>query len=432
MTTEDLSELVEKCQQITGTYYLSGVRSQLIPRAWLDLLTAGTGVDPDMHYVLDGVVNGFKVVSDNAEIEGYDCKNYASCRDKKNALKLNEIIMNELCQGKLSEACEKPTCVHAMGVVKKKDSKKIRQIIDCKRPICYSVNNFTDGVVDNFQFVTVDTVVGKIVAGKWYMSTVDLSNAYRSVLIHPENRKFFGIRFEETYLVDNFLCFGCRSSPFIFNRLTDCVARYMRDKGVDCFNYLDDIICVSESFEQGVQDQLFLIRTLRSLGFGMAWEKITSPSRVCTYLGIVIDSEKRKLCLPPERLGKLRDELKFWEKKRKATEKQLQVLIRRLGHCARIIRGGKLYMFFLFKKLHEAKSKKRVKLDDDFHQDLSWWRMFAEHFNSVSLCNVYEEGLWVSVCDVGNHVRVAGLEIDDWFSLSYTPTQAVFYEKEGM
>lgn len=87
-------------------------------------------------------------------------------------------------------------------------------------------------------------------------------------------------------------------------------------------------------------------------------------------------------------------------------------------------------MFFLFKKLHGAKSKRRVKLDNEFHQDLSWWRMFAEHFNSVSLCNVYETGLWVSVCDRGNQVRVAGLEFDDSFSLSYTPDQAVFYDNE--
>lgn len=212
---------MKKCQQITGTYYLSGVRSQLIQAGWLDLLTSGTGVDPDFHFVLDGIVNGFKVISDKAEIEGYDCKNYASCRDEIHSLRLREIL-DEMRQGKLSEVCDKPMCVHAIGVVKKKDSKKIRQIIDCKRSISYSVNNFTDGIIDNFQFVKVDTVVGKILAGKWFISTVDLSNAYRSVLIHPGNRKFFGVRFEEKYLVDNFLCFGCRSSPFIFNRLTDC------------------------------------------------------------------------------------------------------------------------------------------------------------------------------------------------------------------
>lgn len=137
-----------------------------------------------------------------------------------------------------------------------------------------------------------------------------------------------------------------------------------------------------------------------------------------------MDSERKELRLPPDRLIKLREELKFWQNKRKVTEKQLQVLIGTLGHCARIIRGGKLYMFFLFEKLRESKSKNRVKLDDDFHQDLSWWKMFAEHFNSVPLCNVYESGAWVSVCDSGNYVRVAGLEFDDKVLLYYTPCQA--------
>lgn len=75
------------------------------------------------------------------------------------------------------------------------------------------------------------------------------------------------------------------------------------------------------------------------------------------------DTEKKELRLPEGRLAKLKGELEFWKGKSKATEKQLQVLVGHLSHCARIIKEGKLYMHYLFKKLKEAKGKRRVKLD---------------------------------------------------------------------
>lgn len=86
--------------------------------------------------------------------------------------------------------------------------------------------------------------------------------------------------------MDSCLCFGSRSAPFIFNRITDAVCRYLRDRGILCFNYLDDIICVSGNIDSGVRDQLEVIRILRYLGFYIALKKICSPTRVCVYLGI--------------------------------------------------------------------------------------------------------------------------------------------------
>lgn len=429
LTCGDLGELVYRCKNVKGDYFLQGIRSQLKPHGWLDMLTGGTGVDPDILFILDGIMNGFRVVDVQASVDGYYCNNYSSCYTTGNEKKLKELLQDELSQGKLSYTKNCPKCVHAVGIVKKKDSEKIRPIIDCKRPEGTSVNNYTEGIMDTFKFLKIDTVVEVILTGKQYVSTVDLSHAYRSVLIHPENRELFGLSYEGKFMVDNFLCFGCRASPFIFNRLTDSVCRYMRDQGIDCYNYLDDIVCVSETFQKGVNDQLTLIQVLRKLGFGIAWAKVNSPAKLVTFLGVVIDTEKRELRLPEERLCKLRNELGFWKQKKKATEKQLQVLVGHLSHCARIIKGGKLYMYYLFKKLKEAQGKRRVKLDDQFHRDLSWWYMFAEHFNSVSLCNVNAEGTWIALSDEGNNVRVWGWEFDERISVWFTPEQAIFYEK---
>lgn len=141
---------------------------------------------------------------------------------------------------------EKPYCVHSLGVIKKKNCSKIRPITDCSVPENVSVNSYMNDVCEKFSYVTVGDVVSSIVEGKCnYMSTVDLASAYRSVPINAQNRQYFGLEWKGSYFVDNFLCFGTKSAPYIFSRLTDAICRYMRRRKVNCYSYLDDIICIS-------------------------------------------------------------------------------------------------------------------------------------------------------------------------------------------
>lgn len=239
-----------------------------------------------------------------------------------------------------------------------------------------------DRVQDCFSYVTIDRIVSTIIERSYsYISTVDLASAYQSVLISPEDHSYFGIEWEGRYFVDNFLCFGSRLAPFIFSRLTDAVCRYMNDHGTRCYSYLDDAICLSSSFEEGIRDQLFLIRTLRNLGFYIAWQKVVSPCTVATHLGIVLDIEGKQLRLLHDRIERVRLELSFWENRKKATEKQLSILIGHLCHCAKIIRDGNLYLFHLFEALREAKRKRKIKLLREFFSDLSWWSLSLNHLN---------------------------------------------------
>lgn len=134
-TNESLSELVNECIHCVSPYYLEGIRSQLNPKEWLNLLTSGTGVDPDFHYILDGVMNGFRVLDRNADIPSYDCPNYSSCFGEENLSKLRGIVSSELESGKISKVVNAPKCVHSLGTIKKKDSKKIRPITDCSQPV---------------------------------------------------------------------------------------------------------------------------------------------------------------------------------------------------------------------------------------------------------------------------------------------------------
>ena len=68
----------------TSHHFLSGVKSQMCVYAWRNMLMGGDdrlygeGFDPDILYVLNGIINGFKVVDPGAEIPSYHCENYSS------------------------------------------------------------------------------------------------------------------------------------------------------------------------------------------------------------------------------------------------------------------------------------------------------------------------------------------------------------------
>lgn len=62
LTDNNLSRLVYLCESVDNPHLLDGVRTQLSPKKWLELLTYDGLADPDVHYILDGVLNGFNVM----------------------------------------------------------------------------------------------------------------------------------------------------------------------------------------------------------------------------------------------------------------------------------------------------------------------------------------------------------------------------------
>lgn len=409
----DLLSLMNIIRESNDVHYIGGLRSQLHPKAWLYMLSFGSAYDPDILYLLNGIYFGFKVVDVDAKVDRYFCKNYSSCILPENRKKLKCLLQCEVEEGKLSVVESRPFCVHALGVIAKKGTSKIRPITDCSQPELRSVNSFMDSVQNKFHYVTVGNIVSHILEGKCIvMSTVDLASAYRSIMIRPTDRGYFGLCFEDQYYVDNCLCFGSRCAPFIFNRITDSVCRYLCDQGILCWNYLDDVICLSRDLDSGIKDQLALINTLRRLGFYIAWNKVHSPSYECVYLGIEINTVEMCLRLPSDRLERLRAELGFWKGRRKAMEKQLQILAGHMNHCAKIIQGANLYMHFLYTLLAEARSKCKVKLSEDFHDDLSWWTNLAFSFNCVPLVDLNLERSWISVASGSFSVLTEGAVFD--------------------
>lgn len=377
----------------TSGHWIGGLPAQLRPSTWIRELRHS--VDTEMkQFILEGVINGFPIVDDDCVIDAYDCANYKSATEGPAAEFISNLMIKELVECKLIQSEEHPRCIHSMGAVPKKAG-KYRMITDCSRPKGLSINNYMTSTCKDFSYESLDRVVAALGQGD-FMATVDIASAYRSVSIKPNHRKFLGIRWtfagQQFLLNDTRLCFGLTCAPYIFSMLSKVVVDSMHSRGfTKVFCYLDDYIVIGKGFEECCHIQNTLIRLLGEFGFFVNWDKCSSPSTYCTYLGIAVDSVSMQISLPQEKLLKLHKEIEFFDGKRRATKRQIQRLAGVLGHCSKVVRGGRIFsrrIIDMLKGLPEENI--RITLSDEFKRDIDWWKKNAPTFNGTS-CIITKE-----------------------------------------
>lgn len=368
----------------SNRFHANVLGSQLNIPGWLHELSFENDVNLK-NYLLFGVQEGFLIVDQEAEIESYEGKNYPSVLKGEAHQFIDDLITSELNARKYVIAEHKPHCIHGLGAVPKK-SGGWRPITNCKQPVGSSVNSYMTTTYKEFCYATVDTVISMVQQG-CYMASVDIQAAYRSILVHPSQWKFQGVKWQingkATYLYDTHVCFGLKCAPYLFTQVSNFVLRCLQRRGFyKSIVYLDDFLVFGDTRQECETAQLTLISILRSLGFYIAWKKCTTPSQVITYLGVVFNSIDMSVSLPSEKMSKLQSEVRFFIGKTRASKRQVQRLCGILSHCAKVVKGGRTFSQRVINMLKGwTTSKKRIRLPTEFKYDLYWWRDFAAVFN---------------------------------------------------
>lgn len=370
--------------RLQHNHMIQGQRSQMNLNGWSHELSFETDLQLK-DYLWNGVKDGFHIIDCDVDVPSYECFNYSSALQGEAYKAIDKLILKEIEDGKYILSETKPHNVHAMGAVPKADL-SYRPITDCKRPLFSSVNNYMNTTHQAFSFSTVDDVSDMIVP-QCYMATVDISSAYRSITINPKDWDRQGISWvvndEKRYYKDTRLCFGAKCAPFIFTQISRFITNCMVRRGFpNIIGYIDDFWISENSYERCVAAQNSLLGLLGDLGFAASWHKCTSPCQSIRYLGIIFDSINMTMSLPSDKMQKLRSELEFFVKRKRATKHQLQRLCGVLSHAAKVVYGGRIFsrrMIDLLKGLPDKNV--RIKLSDDFKEDLQWWRTYAANFN---------------------------------------------------
>ena len=273
----------------------------------------------------------------------------------------------------------------------KKDSKSRRIITDMTFPKEYSINSyiFKNTVVGEQRIhalPTIDNLVDHLTqVGKGaFLSSLDVSRAYKNFKADVLDWPLLNIAWRGKYFCDVTMPFGARASSSCMQRVAEKIMSILKDKDVNGFMYLDDIVLISPSREKAERDFQCARDLLAELGLPEAKKKAQTPATSVTWLGIIISAKDMTLTVPPRKLKDILKQVRHIAKKRSISKKQLQSLIGRLVHISKCIKPARLFISRLLEALR-AMNKGYININSEMRADLGWFVEFASQWNGVAV-----------------------------------------------
>jgi hypothetical protein len=160
---------------------------------------------------------------------------------------------------------------------------QLRPIINLK-----PLNQFVKKI--HFKMETVESVFPMLRQGD-YMGSIDLKDAYFSVPIARDHRKFLRFIWENQRYQFTCLPFGLSSSPRVFTKVLRPVVAALRHQGIRMVIYLDDLLVMASSKNECSKHLMMAVKLLQSLGFVINKEKsLLIPTQQIEFLGYVLSS----------------------------------------------------------------------------------------------------------------------------------------------
>lgn len=106
------------------------------------------------------------------------------------------------------------------------------------------------------------------------------------------------------------MCFGLKSVPAIFNSVSSFITRFVKIMGFPVVGYLDDYFVAGPNYEICLERQRWLVGFLEYLGFSVNYSKVTPPSQVPKFLGIIVDRNRMVFRLLEEKITKALEGIK--------------------------------------------------------------------------------------------------------------------------
>ena len=139
-----------------------------------------------------------------------------------------------------------------------------------------------------------------------YMASIDLTDAYYTVPVALEHRKY--LRFFWRNRLFQYTCLpnGLASAPRYFTKLLKPVYSTLRSQGYLNVGYIDDSYLQGDSKTECRSNILTTLKLLESLGFLINHEKsVLQPCQKLAFLGFLLDSVNMKVSLTAEKREKI-------------------------------------------------------------------------------------------------------------------------------
>ena len=213
-----------------------------------------------------------------------------------------------------------------------------------------------------------------------YMVTIDFKDAYFSIPIHQSHRKFLRFSWRNQLFQFAALPFGLTSAPRVFTKVLKPVIASMRQRGIRCLIYIDDLIIVASSKMECNEQAVFAVQLLTDLGFNVNMEKSNLvPKTRVEFLGFVLDSIRMELFLPEKKKENILQRIRNLLMSRQILVRQVSSMVGLMQSAKWAVMPAVIYYRFLQRDLNSALEEtgrdydSLIMLSQEARQELKMW-----------------------------------------------------------
>lgn len=221
--------------------------------------------------------------------------------------------------------------------------------------------------------------------------SIDLKDAYYSVPVSVEHRKF--LRFVWQNQIYEFTCLpnGLSCAPRIFTKILKPPLSHLHQQGHISVAYLDDIYLQGQDFQDYLVNVIDTIILLSKLGFVIHPEKSCFvPSQSLTILGFIINSATMTIQLTSDKSAQLLNDCNTLLNTEHPTIREVARVIGKIISSFPGVMHGAVYYRYLEKDktLHLNSSKgnfdANMRLSQQAKSELHWWTQnIMESYNVI-------------------------------------------------
>ena len=388
---------------------------------------------PDRHfveYLLSGLRFGFDTMVSTLDLPIIECKNLLSAvRDPET---VDSLIEQEVQKGYIKGPFDAPPFsvyrVSPIGIAEGKYSGKKRLILDLSSPhndaVHSSINDLIDKESCSLSYVKIDDAISAIKhCGKHaILNKTDITDAFKQLGIRRDQHHLYCMKWKGLYYYYVRLCFGSRSSPCIFDTLSQAVCWIAQTNyGIRIIlHLLDDFLTIQSPETCGFRTMAILTVIFNRLKIPISKKKTVGPTTTLEYLGIILDTDLFEARLPEAKIERIVTFIQSSIERKSVRKRELLQLLGHFNFAARIIRPGRSFVSHLISlstkvdKLHHF-----ITLSKECREDLRMWSTFLSGWNRISF--FYDDQITVAgdmelFTDAASNFGFGGYFQRKWFS----------------
>ncbi|CAF4516564.1 unnamed protein product, partial [Rotaria socialis] len=260
-----------------------------------------------------------------------------------------------------------------------KYSGKPRLILDLSWPHdennTSSINDLIDKDECSTTYSTIDQAIHAVLktGSKAFLCKCDIASAFKLLPISPSLVPSYGCHWNDQLYFFVGLPFGGRSSPRIFDCLSQAVEWTLLNKChmQYCQHLLDVFLTVDCSEQESLRTMAIITMAFKKLNILLSPSKTIGPVASLEYLGIILDTDVFEARIPVDKINRMCNLIHQLSRKKRCTKRELLQLI---DH-------------FNFATLSCSVDEPHydIRLGKEARIDLSMWEEFLIHWNDRSL-----------------------------------------------